>query len=170
MSAFHSVCVGALALMTLSACNRDREDVPRRPAYAVSRLTPNQAPRLDSITHLRMTLPEGRTPRTFPRDPWVIREPRTVSALVDFVARRDSLWQRAGSTESSDPVIFAHYHRGAELVATVALRMNQLQIQGREGALVQPLPFEDAAAFLVLVGAPVKVIPVPPRDTSGRTR
>ena len=171
MSDFRYVYVGALALAILSACNRDRDDIPRRPTYAVSRLTPRQAPRLDSITHLRITLPESRTPKTFPRDPWVITEPRTVSALVDFVARRDSLWQRAGSraAESSDPVMFAHYYRGAELVATVALRMDQLQIQGRDGALVQPLSFPDAAAFLVLVGAPIKVVPVPPRDTIART-
>lgn len=169
-SDLRSVYAGALVLLILSACNRDREDLPRPPTYAVSRLTPSNAPILDSITHLRITLPGSRTPRTFPREPWVIAEPRTVSALVDFVARRDSLWQRTGSlaAESADAVIVAHYYRGAELVATVALQMDQLQIQGREGALKQPLAFPDAAAFLVLVGAPIKVIPVPPRDTMGR--
>lgn len=172
MSDFRYVYVRALALVILAACHRDRDDIPRRPPYAASRVTPGQAPSLDSITHLRITLPESRTPRTFPREPWVITEPRTVSALVDFVTRRDSAWQRAGSlaAQFSDPVMFADYYRGSELVATVALRMDQLEIRGQQGSLVQPLSFSDAAAFLVLVGAPIKIVPVPPRDTVGRTR
>ena len=171
MSDFRYVYVGALALLILSACSRDREDISQRPTYAASRLTPGQAPSLDSITHVRITLPESRTPRTFPGEPWVINEPRTVSALVDFVTRRDSSWRRAGSPAAlfSDPVMFAHYYRGPDLVATVALRMDQLGIEGQKGSRVQPLSFPDAAAFLVLVGAPIKVVPVPPRDTMGRT-
>jgi hypothetical protein len=63
----------------------------------------------------------------------------------------------------------AHFYRGTDLVANVTLRMDQLAIEGQQGELVQPLSFSDAAAFLVLVGAPIKVIPVPPRDSSGRT-
>jgi hypothetical protein len=171
MSELRNVYVGALALLILAACNRDREDIPQWPTYAASRTTPSGAPSLDSITHVRITLPESRTPRNFPREPWVITEPRTVSAIVDFVTRRDSSWRSAVSptAQSSDPVMFAHYH-GPELVATVALRMDQLGIQGQQGSLVQPLSFPDAAAFLVLVGAPIKVVPVPPRDTMGRTR
>ena len=171
MSDSRYVYLGALALVILGGCNRDRDDIAQRPPYAASGVTPRQAPSLDSITHLRITLPESRMPRTFPRQPWVITEPRTVSALVDFVTRRDSAWQRAGSpaAQSSDPVMFADYYRGPELVATVAVRMDQLGIRGQQGSLVQPLSFSDAAAFLVLVGAPIKVVPVPPRDTMGRT-
>jgi hypothetical protein len=172
MSDLRYVYVGALALLIFAACNRDREDTSQRPPYAASRTTLGGAPSLDSITHLRITLPESRMPRTFPREPWVITEPRTVSALIGFVTRRDSLWRSAASpaAQSSDPVMFAHYYRGPERVATVALKMDQLGIQGQLGSLVQPLSFPDAAAFLVLVGAPIKVVPVPPRDTMGRTR
>ena len=171
MSECRYVCVGALALLILGACSRDRDDIPQRPTYAASRVTPGQAPSLDSITHLSITLPESRMPRTFPRDPWVITEPRTVSALVDFVTRRDSSWQRAESpaAQLSEPLMFADYYRGPELVATVALRMDQVGIQGQQGSLVQPLSSSDAAAFLVLVGAPIKIVPVPPRDTVGKT-
>jgi hypothetical protein len=171
MSTLRYVYVGALAPLVLATRSSDREDIRPRPTYAASRTTPGHAPSLDSITHVRLTLPESRTTTSFPRTPWVINEQRTVTALVDFVTRRDSLWRKtvSGAEQSSDPVILAHFHRGRELVATVALRMDQLGIEGQQGSFVQPLSFPDAATFLVLVGAPIKVIPVPPRDTIGRT-
>ena len=171
MSDLRYVYIGALVLLIPVACTRDREDDLRRPTFAASRTTPGRAPSLDSITHIRITLPESQTPRSFPREPWVITEPRTVSGLVDFVTRRDSAWRNAVSLVAlySDPILFAHFYRTRELVATVTFRMDQLEIQGQQGSRVQPLSFPDAATLLVLVGAPIKVVPVPPRDTSGRT-
>ena len=170
MSGLRYACLRTLVIVVLSACGREREDALERPTFAASRATPGRAPSLDSITHVRISLPESRTPLNFPRAPWVINEPRTVAALAEFVGRRDSLWRAVASrAQSSDPVMVAHFYRGTDLVANVALRMDQLAIEGHQGMLVQPLSFSDAAAFLVLVGAPIKVIPVPPRDTGGRT-
>jgi hypothetical protein len=171
MSALRYAYLRALFVFVLSACGRDRDDALERPTFPASRLTPGHAPSLDSITHVRISLPESRTPLNFPRDPWVINERRTVDALAEFVRRRDSLWQAVASrpAESSDPAMVAHFYRGTDLVANVALRMDQLAIEGHQGMLAQPLSFSDAAAFLVLVGAPIKVIPVPPRDTGRRT-
>jgi hypothetical protein len=171
MSALRGAYLGALVVAVLAACGRERDDALERPTFAASRATPGHAPSLDSTTHVRISLPESRTPLNFPRAPWVINEPRTVAALAEFVWRRDSLWRAAPSRRapSSDPVMVAHFYRGTELVANVTLQMDQLAIEGQQGALVQPLSFSDAAAFLVLVGAPIKVIPVPSRDTGGRT-
>ena len=169
MSGLRYACLRAVVVVVLSACGRDRDDALERPTFAPSRATPGHAPSLDSITHVRISLPESRTPLNFPRAPWVINEPRTVAALAEFVRRRDSLWRAVASRQASDPVMVAHFYRGTDLVANVALRMDQLAIEGHQGMLVQPLSFSDAAAFLVLVGVPIKVIPVPPRDTGGRT-
>lgn len=158
----------AVALMLLGACQDERPRNVERPRFARTHAPAGHAPRLDSITHVRLSLPVGRTLPESPTEPWVLHDPRVVAPVVAFMTARDSLWRKANSLpqSSSDPMLIADFYRGRDHVATVTHRIDQLTIDGQQGRFVQPLSVNDATWFLALVIAPLKLIQVPPHQTA----
>ncbi len=151
-------------LALVGACQGERPSNTERPAFAGTQAPAGHAPRLHGITHVRLSVPVRQTPRPVPTEPWVLNDPLAVAPVVAFMTARDTLWRKATAPQqSSDPMLFADFYRGADHVATVTHRMDELTIEGQHGRFVQPLSVFDGTRFLALVIAPLKLVPLPPR-------
>ena len=159
--------IGLLGLtFVLAGCDSGREPTDWRPQFLNTGTDSGRPPTLEGVTHILVSLSPGDA---LLGPPWSITEPDAIRDVVAFLEKRDSLWQSfeaRGSAAFLGPIVYADLYRGTGRLATLTYRGPiELGLEAKYANLYQPLPPPAVDTLVTLLRIPIRIVPVPPRDT-----
>jgi hypothetical protein len=167
MSALRQSGIALLGLtVVLATCDSQREPADPRPQFLNTGTDAGRPPSLEGVTHILVSLPPGDA---LLGPPWSITEPDAIRDVVAFLEKRDSSWQSfetRGRAAFLGPIVYADLYRGTGRLATLTYRGPiELGLEAKYANLYQTLSLPAVDTLVTLLRIPIRIVPVPPRDT-----